>query len=175
MHWLFRCHHPDVSCVFRRGILRDVSQPSDYPGARLGLPQQGPGSIASFGRRLVAIAIDWALCQLIVWVLLGGQWGTGGAASFAPLAVFALENILLVSVVGYTVGHRMMGIAVLRLSPDDVAQPAAWLARAPGLGRGIVRTALLCLALPALVTDAHGRGWHDRLAGTVILRQPRTR
>ena len=45
---------------------------SGYPGERLGLPQQGPGSIARFGRRVGAILADWlislgltALCALV--------------------------------------------------------------------------------------------------------------
>ncbi|PZP04804.1 MAG: RDD family protein, partial [Dermacoccus nishinomiyaensis] len=35
---------------------------------------------------------------------------------------------------------------------------------------GAVRTVLLCLAIPAVVTDSSGRGLHDKLAGTVIVR-----
>ena len=40
---------------------------TDYPGRRLGMPQAGPGSLGRFGRRLVAILIDWVLCQLIAY------------------------------------------------------------------------------------------------------------
>lgn len=128
--------------------------------------------MAPLGRRFVAIVIDWGICQLIVWLLLGGQWGSGAAASFAPLAIFALENVLMVATVGYTVGHRLLGLTVLRLSPDDVSAPSAWLAHTPGLRPAAVRTALLCLAIPAMLSDSQGRGYHDRAAGTVILRQP---
>jgi hypothetical protein len=33
-----------------------------------------------------------------------------------------------------------------------------------------VRTALLCLAIPALIWDADHRGLHDRVAGTMLVR-----
>jgi uncharacterized RDD family membrane protein YckC len=131
--------------------------------------------MAGFGRRLVAICIDWALCQLIAFALLGDAWASGGAASFVPLAILAVENILLVSTLGYTLGHRLLGLQVVRLELDDPARPSAWLAGVPGLRAGVVRTLLLCLALPALVSGSDGRGWHDRLAGTMILRRPNTR
>ncbi len=131
--------------------------------------------MAPLGRRFVAIFIDWGICQLTVWLLFGGQFGSGGAASFAPLAIFALENMVMVSVLGYTVGHRVMGMAVLRLTPDDITTPSAWLAHVPGPRAALVRTALLCLALPAMFSDRDGRGYHDRAAGTVILRRPQSR
>ena len=39
---------------------------SDSPGAALGLPAQGPGSLAPLLRRALAAIVDWALSQLIV-------------------------------------------------------------------------------------------------------------
>ena len=41
-----------------------------YRGERLGLPEEGPGSIARPGRRFAALFIDWALCMLIAYGLL---------------------------------------------------------------------------------------------------------
>ena len=36
--------------------------------------------------------------------------------------------------------------------------------------RPLVRTVLLCLAIPALIWDRDQRGLHDRGAGTVLVR-----
>ena len=33
-----------------------------YPGAKFGLPKDGAGSVASMGRRLLALLIDWLVC-----------------------------------------------------------------------------------------------------------------
>ncbi len=35
--------------------------PDDYPGQRLGLPQDGPRSLARIGRRVAALLIDWLI------------------------------------------------------------------------------------------------------------------
>ena len=132
----------------------------------LGLPSSGPGSLAPLGRRIVALAIDWALCLAI-------SAGFFDAAPMATLAVFAAENLLLVGTVGYTVGHRLLGLQV-RPAPPAGRTPGSATAVdgvAPGLVRAGVRTVLLCLVIPAVVWDADGRSLHDRAAGTVLVRR----
>ena len=44
--------------------------PAAYPGQRLGLPAEGPRSLARFGRRLVALVVDWVIALLIAGGLL---------------------------------------------------------------------------------------------------------
>ncbi|MGV8978834.1 MAG: RDD family protein [Cellulomonas sp.] len=140
-------------------------------GLRLGLPPAGSGSLAPFSRRLLGLAVDWAACLAI-----SAAFFEGGA--MATLGVFALENAVLGGTLGTTVGHRLMGVRVVRLiragSPppgqDKQAGPAG-AAVPPGLVAGVVRAVLLCLVVPAAVWDADGRGMHDRLAGTVIVRR----
>lgn len=125
-----------------------------HHGVRLGLPADGSGSMARLGRRVPALMIDWFAALAISWLLFDGdQWAT--------LGVFAVENLVLVSTLGYTVGHRLLGIGVRRL---DGRRPV-------GLASAFVRTALLCLVIPAVVWDGDGRGLHDRAAGTVIVRR----
>ncbi|HYN28672.1 MAG TPA: RDD family protein [Dermatophilaceae bacterium] len=133
-------------------------QEQGYAGQRLGLPAAGPGSVATFGRRAVAVFVDWMLCQLIAIGVLGVPIGSGGAASFAPLGVFAVENLLLVSTLGTTVGHRLVGLRVRPLRPGFFPLQV------------LVRTGLLCLFVPAVLSDSDGIGLHDRVAGTVIVR-----
>lgn len=41
-----------------------------YRGERLGLPEEGPGSVAPIGRRVGAIFLDWGMCALIAYGLL---------------------------------------------------------------------------------------------------------
>jgi uncharacterized RDD family membrane protein YckC len=130
-----------------------------YPGERLGLPEQGAGSVARFGRRLAAILVDWTLCQLVAFAVLGARLGHGGVDGLLPLAVFVVENVLLVGTVGFTVGHRLLGLRVVRLN-GALAGPVA----------ALVRTVLLALAVPPLIWDRDERGLHDKLAGTVIVR-----
>ena len=58
-----------------------------YPGERLGLPENGPGSIAPMWRRVVALFIDGIMSQLIAMGLLGYVQGEGGLGVFKPLLV----------------------------------------------------------------------------------------
>ncbi|GAB4100443.1 RDD family protein [Sinomonas halotolerans] len=125
----------------------------DYPGRRLGMPRTGPGSIGRPGRRVLALCIDWAACSAIVWAFFGGS-------SLAILGVFALEQVLLVGLVGTSLGHRIAGLRVQRLDGGTVGLPAA-----------AVRTLLVCLVIPAVVFDPDQRGLHDKAAGTVIVRR----
>ena len=128
---------------------------------RLGLPDVGPGSLARLGRRAVALVVDWAVATLIAY-LLTSPASFAELNSWVTLGVFALENLLLVSTVGFTIGHRLLGMQVRTLGAPDVA---------PGFARGAVRTLLLCLVIPAVVWDRDGRGLHDRAAGTVLVRR----
>jgi hypothetical protein len=130
---------------------------SAYRGQRLGLPESGPGSLAPQGRRLGALVVDWAIALLLTaafgWRTSSaqGQWGT--------IAIFGAEHLVLLSLLGFTVGKRLFGLRVGKLggplTPVHV----------------IVRTLLLLLVIPAVVWDRDGRGLHDRAAGTVEVRR----
>ncbi|GAB3540006.1 RDD family protein [Arthrobacter tecti] len=123
-----------------------------WPGKRLGRTREGGGSIARPGRRLGALAVDWALCSLISAAFFNYD-------GLATLGIFALEQMLLVGTLGYSVGHRLFGMQVQGVN-----------GRAAGLGAAIVRTVLICLVIPAVVFDEDQRGLHDRAARTVLVR-----
>jgi uncharacterized RDD family membrane protein YckC len=131
----------------------DTSGISKYPGERLGLPESGPGSIARAGRRIAAIMIDWGIALLISNFAFGGN-------SWATLAVFAVEQTLLVGTLGYSIGHRAMGIAVVR--------PGGGV---PGPLAALVRAVLLCLVVPAVIFDPDQRGLHDKAMNTLLIRR----
>lgn len=132
---------------------------SAYPGERFGLPASGQGAVGGFQRRLGAVVIDWLLCLLLAR-LLGAHWGATGAEAFVPLGVFFLENLVLVSWTGWTVGHRLLGLRVGSLGRPLMSPLQV-----------LLRTVLLCLFIPAVVWDRDGRGLHDRAAGTVVVRR----
>lgn len=137
-----------------------TQQAGEYAGQSLRLPQQGPGSIARFGRRLVAVLIDWTMCQLIAYLLFKVELGHGGPGSFVPLGIFFVENLVLLPTVGSTVGQRILGLGLMSVNgrPASVVQVA-------------IRSLLLCLAIPALIWDRDGRGLHDKAANTVLVRR----
>jgi uncharacterized RDD family membrane protein YckC len=130
-----------------------------YPGSRLGLPQRGPGSVARFGRRLVGVMIDWLLCSLVAAALWGYSITGGDSGSFKPLVIFAVQHLILVGTIGFTIGHRVVGLRVVRLGGG-----------LPGFVPALARTILLVLAIPALIWDRDDRGLHDKVAATVVIR-----
>lgn len=136
--------------------------PSTFLGERLGLPRQGPRSVARIGRRLIALVIDWMLASLIANVISGSWDAAANARPLHQLLVYGLWVALMiveVPILGGTIGHRLSGIAVAPLR-------GGW----PGLWRPLVRALLLGLLVPALVWDSDSRGFHDKVAGTVLVR-----
>ncbi|MGN9790883.1 RDD family protein [Streptomyces sp. NPDC054847] len=140
-----------------RAAAEDMGVDFGYRGQRLGLPEHGPGSVAPLGRRFGAIFIDWGLCFLIAYGLFAG--GDQQAAGNWALGIFLVLGVLTVGTVGFTPGKRLLG---LRVASENGGRLA--------FGWAVVRTALLCLAIPALVWDRDGRGLHDRLARAVQVR-----
>lgn len=128
-----------------------------HRGERLGLPEAGPGSIAPLGRRFGAVFVDWGLCLLIAYGLLAN--GDRQAVGNWALSIFLVLSVLTVGSVGFTPGKRIFGLRV-------VAEGGGRL----GIVRVLLRSLLLCVAIPALIWDRDGRGLHDRLARAVQVR-----
>ncbi|WP_144796229.1 RDD family protein [Microbacterium paludicola] len=125
---------------------------NSYPGERLGFPSTGPGSIARVGRRIAALAIDWAAAVVISIAFFEYD-------SLATLSVFAVVQILFIPTLGGSPGHRILGMRVVLLN-------GAWI----GMWRPIVRTLLLVLVIPAVIWDPDQRGLHDKSVGAVLIR-----
>jgi hypothetical protein len=122
-----------------------------YPGQHLGLPERGPGSVASMPRRVLALFIDWLLSMLIAYWLTKSQFWT--------IAVFAVEAFILTALGGSTVGKRLVGIRAVRIGGGQI-----------GFGWALVRTAILLTVVPPLLTDRDLRGLHDRASDTIVVR-----
>ncbi len=129
-----------------------MTNPQQWAGQRIGLPESGAGSLAKLGRRTVALMIDWALAMLVSQAFARGD-------STITLGVFALMQLLLVATLGYSVGHRVLGLQVRRLDGQYV-----------GLWRSLIRVALILLVIPATIWDGDNRGLQDKAAGTVLVR-----
>lgn len=122
-----------------------------WPGERFGLPERGPRSIARFGRRLGAICVDWGLSMLI-------SAGFFQYDSLATLGIFALSQVVFLTLVSGSVGHLVFRMRVVPMA-------GGWI----GVWRPIVRTVLLCFLIPAVIWDRDQRGLHDKVAGTILV------
>ncbi len=140
-----------------RAAAEDMGVEFGYRGQGLGLPEEGPGSIARPGRRFAALFIDWALCMLVAYGLLSD--GRANATSNWALAVFAVLSVLTVGTVGFTPGKRILGLRVVAEDGGRLSLP-----------RVVLRTVALVVVIPAVIWDRDGRGLHDRLARAVQVR-----
>jgi uncharacterized RDD family membrane protein YckC len=138
--------------------------PSDFvPGVRLGLPADGPGSVASIGARLGAFFIDAIVANLIAGLpYLFGVRYSATARGYVIFGAFLIIELLFDAVYGQTVGKRLLGIRVIRVDGDGLAA-FRWL---------VLRTLLLGSLIPAVVWDRDRRGLHDKAAGVVVVVDP---
>ncbi|MEY4101681.1 MAG: hypothetical protein RLZZ567_925, partial [Actinomycetota bacterium] len=79
---------------------------------------------------------------------------------FATLLVFFLEVTFLTAFGGASFGHRIVGIKVVRFNDGG----------APSPNQANVRTLLICTVIFAITYDENGRGIHERLSGTYLVK-----
>lgn len=143
--------------------LGELRNPEGWPGQRLGLPREGSGSVAPFSVRAFGFALDIVASALVAGLVTAQlRHPSDVTRQLVPYAVLLLEQVLMVALLGQTLGMRVMGTKVVRLK--DVTRPPGFL---PALAR----------ALPLLLTvglagffSRDGRGAHDLLAGCVVVR-----
>jgi uncharacterized RDD family membrane protein YckC len=129
-----------------------------YRGERLGLPEYGMGSVSGFGRRAVALFIDWMTAALVA-TLIFPQWPYGSQPSaFATLGVFFVVKSIFTTLGGASFGQRIMGLRVLPLGRNYINP--LW---------SLLRTFLICLVIPAVIWDRDGRGLQDKATRTVVV------
>jgi len=134
-----------------------------WQGQRLGLPESGPGSIASILRRAGGIAIDWAIALMAANLIVDADVLL---MNIAIQASFFVLYLLCVWLLGRTPGHWIMGIGVI-----DVASRGTLASTGPvGALRALLRTVLVCLIIPIVIMDPDSRGLHDKASGTVVVR-----
>ncbi|AKN16818.1 hypothetical protein MHAE_00560 [Mycobacterium haemophilum DSM 44634] len=140
--------------------MTSASRPA-HPGAALGLPEHGPGSLAPMGRRLVALSIDWLIGYGLALLALGLGAISVEMLSTAVLVIWLVVGVVAVRLFGFTPGQLALGLQV-----------AAVDGRVPvGVGRLVARGLLIGMVIPPLFTDSDGRGLHDRVTGTAVVRR----
>ncbi len=105
----------------------------------------------SMGRRFIALGIDWVVALLSAAFIApdAGQPQRFVETLIVP-GVFVAEVGLLTGLLGFSIGKRVAGLRVE--GPDG---------RPIGVVRGMLRTLLLALVIPALVMNDERRGLHE--------------
>nr|WP_283251556.1 RDD family protein [Aeromicrobium duanguangcaii] len=115
------------------------------------------------GRRIVALLIDWVIASLSAVALFGSagvQFPPAGIRDQLIInGVFVLEVSILLGLVGFSIGKRVMGLRLI--NPDG---------RPIGIPRAVLRTVLLSFVIPAIIMTEDKRGLHDLAAGSKVVR-----
>jgi uncharacterized RDD family membrane protein YckC len=170
--------------------------PFEYPGippkTRDDLPAIGRGSPAPVLRRACALLLDWMLIYAILTpTIVSPHVKTKGktvsfhlplSAELILWAVPVIYSALCIAFKGQTVGGWLLGVKVIRYMDGGPVQPYQSLIRAlvpslpvlvasalpAGLG-GLVQFLEPVIYLSAVI-DPLWRGFHDKAAGTIVLR-----
>lgn len=113
------------------------------------------------GRRLLALMVDWLIGYGLAALAMAFGLLPMSALSTAVLAVWLVIGVVSVSLFGFTPGQLALGLMVV---PIDAAPRV-------GVIWALVRSVLVALVVPPLLTDADGRGLQDRLTNTAVLRR----
>jgi uncharacterized RDD family membrane protein YckC len=117
---------------------------------------------ASWGRRILALVVDWFASTLVVIAVIGldDYTETGNASGFIVLGVFVLESALFTGLVGGSFGQVVTRLRVVNLDGGGHLP----------LHKALGRQVLIALVIPPLVFRSDGRGLHDLMAGSAVVR-----
>ncbi|HEX5401400.1 MAG TPA: RDD family protein [Pseudonocardiaceae bacterium] len=126
------------------------------------MPERGPGSIPSMGRRLLALIVDTVFATLVTSLFV--HTGSLSPDHVQTLNYWSLVTWFLLNVIGVGFFAASPGMVLLKLR----------VARVDGASyvfplRAAVRTVLIAVLLPAVVWDRDHRGLHDKVAGTIVV------
>ncbi len=155
------------------------------PQASSGFPPPGSGlevPYAGRGARLIAFIIDWIIVGFIVGAfyvvgfnILSGHflWLTFDGGSTIGMAVMVVGFVIgffwrpwFWSHGGQTPGYRITKMQVIRAADGDDLSFVTGIVRLIGYA---VDAVVFMLGFIWILFDAKRQGWHDKMAGTVVI------
>ncbi len=131
------------------------------------MPQPLPWETASWGRRILALVVDWFASSLVVVAIVGpGRFfadpstSPDSLPSLLTLVVFVAESALLTALSGGSFGKLATRLRVVRTDGSG---------RRVGLLGALARSILVAVVIPPLIFRPDGRGLHDMMAGTATV------
>lgn len=122
---------------------------------------------ASWGRRILALIIDWFACWAAVAYFVGWDVAFAGpedpdrnpAVGLYVTLTWICETTVFTSLLSGSFGQLVSRLRVVRLDGGRL-DPF----------RALVRSVMIALVIPPLVFRADGRGLHDMVVGTRVAR-----
>ena len=114
---------------------------------------------ASWGRRALALLVDWFACILVLSPFVPVFGTTGGPGSTYVLVLFVVESALFTATLGGSFGKIVTGLRVVRVDGGGHLD----------LLRSLARSVLVALVFPPLVFRPDRRGLHDVAVGSATV------
>lgn len=179
-----RCPHcdaPDYGSPFCVSCQKPFVR--EEPGAVAGFtePVASPVAIegiqlAGFFRRLGAFAVDWIALSILADIVRFA-YTSGGAAEgemmnldagmLLSAMLFLLYFTLFTGEGGQTLGKKVLGIKVVRTDGSPITYSRSLLR---ACGYGVSTFFFTFLGFLWAGWDRRKQGWHDKIAGTVVIR-----
>ncbi|GAB3195242.1 hypothetical protein GCM10027062_01770 [Nocardioides hungaricus] len=122
-------------------------------------PQALPYETASWGRRVLALLVDWLASLLVVSIFYPVFGTTGGPGGFYTLLVFVVESAVFTCTVGGSFGKMATRLRAVRVADAGRVDPL----------RSLGRAVAVALVIPPLVFRPDRRGLQDTLAGSATV------
>jgi len=115
---------------------------------------------ASWGRRALALFVDWIASTLVVIAVIGLEdYSNRSDSGFFVLGVFVLESALFSAFLGGSFGQLATRLRVVSTEGRGHVPPL----------KALLRQVLVALVVPPLVFRSDGRGLHDIAAGSATV------
>ena len=151
------------------------------PNERAGRTQTTRAELAGIGSRCSAFLLDYILTlllpalTLVVGVYIKRHWLAPGVASavvligyVATAALIFFNQVYFYVQEGQSFGKRFLGLRVVRINGAPLDYKTALLRNVVGYCLGFLT---LLLGFLWALWDGRRQGWHDKLAGTIVVKE----
>lgn len=131
---------------------------------------------ADFGLRFAASMFDFLIMLIVVLAAtlllteLGGRRGAllvGRVALIVIVTTTLLNFVILAGRSGQTIGKKILGITIVKDKRQRLGYAAAALRHLVGYPLSAIP---FMLGFLSILWDRNQRGWHDRIAGTIVIK-----
>lgn len=159
---------PGSQPVRRRLLGLAVVTAPDPTGAVPSTPAGLPYETASWGRRALALFIDWAACWLVVVFFVGWHDMTspGGSEQWYVLGTYVLESTVLTTLAGGSFGKLATRLRTVRTTSGGSRRADP---RPLDPLRTLARQLMVAVVIPPLIFRPDGRGLHDLATSTATV------
>lgn len=110
--------------------------------------------VGSLARRFGALVVDWILCLLIA-----GLFASPYRVPWIPSAILIVEYGFFIGLFRQTPGMFITSLRCVSIGDGGTI----------GVVYALIRGLLLSLLIPALIMDKQHRGWHDKVANSIVV------